>query len=382
MNVLCISIDGLHGGMIGALGNAWIQTPAMDELACRSLLFDRYRADSLQTETIFHSLWQTAEQSLSLAERFGRAGGRTMLLTDDDEVFFHAAADFEEKHRLELPTRVEPAQEVDETQFFRAMASVVQLLESADTPNPCFLWTHLRGFRGLWDFPHPYREQYRDEEDPEPYAGTAPPERTGERTVGLDPDEVQAVMEAYAGGITVLDDALAGLLDWFVDSRFAKDTVLVFLSTRGFSLGEHGRIGANELLYGENIQLPLFLCFPDGFEAGFRHNTLFTPKCLCSLLAAVADGEKFAEAKTKLQNEPETEDTLLRLDGDHGEAALLTDEWFLRRAACAATGHEAERRYELYVKPDDYWEINDVADRCPEILEKFVPLFAPPLEAP
>jgi hypothetical protein len=45
--------------------------------------------------------------------------------------------------------------------------------------------------------------------------------------------------------------------------------------------------------------------------------------------------------------------------GRHGERAFLTPAWCFRAA----------ERPELFVHPDDFWQANDVADRCPEVVE-------------
>jgi hypothetical protein len=62
--------------------------------------------------------------------------------------------------------------------------------------------------------------------------------------------------------------------------------------------------------------------------------------------------------------------------------ALPGDEAALRRDRLCAIGREAERAIrtpawhlrsgevpELFAKPDDYWEVNNVAPRCPEVVE-------------
>jgi hypothetical protein len=62
------------------------------------------------------------------------------------------------------------------------------------------------------------------------------------------------------------------------------------------------------------------------------------------------------------------------------QKVLITSSWSLRLAstenqepesAVDAPGNElATSRAELFVKPDDWFEVNNVADRCPEIVEK------------
>ena len=359
MNILCISIDGLHNGMIGAFGNAWIQTSALDTLACQAVLFDRYYTDSMRLDTVFNAFWR------HLADLTDH---QTVLLTDDDDVFHHALADFSERHRLELSKLDRPVAEVDQTQCFQAFATIIDLFENRlkSRDKPVFLWTHLQGFRGVWDCPMDYRRQYQGDEDPEPYAGVVPPEILVEPGKMIDPDDLQAVMETYAGGISAMDHALTGLLDWFKESPLAVDTLLVFLSSRGFSLGEHDRIGPNEMLYGENVQLPLFIRFPDGFEAAGRCNAIMTPGDLGDFLSAATTGNKmFEDFKKLFQDATEPRRQSLFLGETGHDRALLTDEWFLRKT---------DDRFELYVKPDDRWEVNDVADRCPETAEELLTL--------
>ena len=45
--------------------------------------------------------------------------------------------------------------------------------------------------------------------------------------------------------------------------------------------------------------------------------------------------------------------------GPDGQRALRTPGWYLRLAAAP----------ELFAKPDDRWEVNDVADRCDGIVD-------------
>jgi hypothetical protein len=54
--------------------------------------------------------------------------------------------------------------------------------------------------------------------------------------------------------------------------------------------------------------------------------------------------------------------------GAGGERSLRTNAWFLRTMG-SASGSNAPA-VELYVKPDDRWEANDVADRCPHDAEE------------
>ena len=330
-NYLCISLDGLQSGAIGAFGNTWIHTPTLDALACQSVLFDRFYASSLDLSATLTEFWQFPPDC------------HKILLTDDTDVFLHEhAGQFDEKHRLEPKRRNRPAGRIEETQLYRNMATIADLLRDR-SGKPFFFWAHFEGFRGGWDFPMSYRKRYQIDEDPDPYPGVALPNIAG---TNIDPDVRQSVLEAYSGGVSVLDEALAGLLAFLNKTGLDQNTVLVFTSTRGFSLGEHDTVGTSDDLYGENVHLPLFIRFPDGVFSGFRSQTLLQPGDIFELVH-----------RDVLPEDADEVHPFLRISGD----VIVTPDWFV---------YQKPSGTELYAKPDDYWEINDVADRCPHVLEQ------------
>jgi arylsulfatase A-like enzyme len=266
-----------------------------------------------------------------------------ILLTDDSEVFLHEHDGlFDEKHYAEPKRQNQPADRIEETQFYRTMATLANLLRRR-TDEPFLFWAHFEGFRREWDFPLSYRQRYQIDEDPDPYAEVALPEIADKN---FAPDVKQSVAEAYSGGVAVLDETLAGLLAFLKKEKLDRNTVLLLTSTRGFSLGEHGYIGGNAELYGENVHLPLLLRFPDGAFAGFRSQTLLQPADVFGLLQ-----------RNALPEEPDEVHSFLRI----GSEVIVTPDWFVYRKPAGN---------ELYVKPDDRWEVNDVADRCPHVLEQ------------
>ncbi|MDR0610350.1 MAG: sulfatase-like hydrolase/transferase [Planctomycetaceae bacterium] len=380
MNIFCLSIDGFHSGMIGAYGNSWIQTPSLDRLASQSVLFDRCYVETLDLSLLFDSLW-----------RFRQQKERTVLLTDDNDIFFHAKANnFDKRYRLKPFESQEPVSSLEETQFFTAFAAALDLFrEQKHSSKPCFLWTHLQGFRGRWDFPISYRESHRGDEDPVPYSGVEipyfkppygklAPKQPNRNVTTIDPDKIQSVMEGYSGGVAVLDHALAGLLDSLENGELGDETLFLLFSTRGFSLGEHGRIGADNYLYSENVQIPLCVRFPDGFGASVRIPALFGLSDLASFLNNVNNVNNvnnISDNKSPffdlVQEKTEIIHERLRLTG-RKDSVLVTPDWFFRKVP---EGYMSDGYIELYVKPDDRWETNNVADRCPEIVEELTLYF-------
>ncbi|MGL6196456.1 MAG: hypothetical protein ACRC2T_16705, partial [Thermoguttaceae bacterium] len=192
-SVICITVDGLHSGFIGAYGNCSIRTPVLDELASESALFDRFYTDSLELSEIF-SVFTDAEP---ISKFFLENGYRTILVTDDHEVAYHEFADgFSEHHLIDTPQLAEPVETVEQTQFFRILATAADLISASSNDSeqekPYFLWVHLRGFGGVWDFPLELRENQMDEDDPTPYSGTVAPfyDYRGKSYDEIDPDEI------------------------------------------------------------------------------------------------------------------------------------------------------------------------------------------------
>ena len=133
-------------------------------------------------------------------------------------------------------------------------------------------------------------------------------------------------------------------------------------------------------LFGETVQVPWLVQLPDAAGAGVRSQSLVEPADLwASLLDWWGIGETprspTAESVLRLVRQdgdvkgdspifagrkigPVPRDRLC-LTGSHGQRAIRTPAWYLRGGLDP----------ELYAKPDDRCEINNVASRCQEVVE-------------
>ena len=394
-NAIVLVIDGLHGGFSGAYGNSGIATPALDRFACDSLLCDQYYTNTLEISRLYREFWyglspqepesETPPDFPNLPARLLEKGYRTILLTDDPEIAYNLYADgFSEVHRIDSVTPEEPVSALEETRFFRLFATAVDLVSQSE--QPYFLWVHLKAFCGPWDFPVEYREEYREEGDPEPYSLTAVPHidyRSGEADV--DPDDLRSVEEAYIGGVTVLDESLAGFLESLQQGDFGDNTLCIFTASRGFSLGEHGLIGPGEPgdLWAENLHLPLLVRLPEQSDDQrmLRTSALLQPNDIYTTLAewfAISDVTPseddrdgaslfcfFTDEETPVRDR-------IDITGDSRVCGVMQPDWFFRVHAEQDELRESNYRVELFAKPDDRYEINEVADRCEDIVEDFL----------
>ncbi|MCL2744666.1 MAG: sulfatase-like hydrolase/transferase, partial [Planctomycetaceae bacterium] len=388
MNCIIISIDGLHRGFFGCFGNTWIQTPAADTLAAQSVLFDGYHTSTLKLSASLSSLWNYRKTPVlqTLAEQ----GIETFWLTSSEALFLNEHTDgFSKRFYINRFDADLPVDTLEQTEFYR---SVLQLIETArrqtkhwktNQDKQFFLWMHLPGFRGLWDFPSSYRNKHRHiKDDPPPYMEVHPPKFLtvdSPENIGFYlPDRIQSVVEAYSGGIAVLDDSLAMLLDAAENGDFGNNTAIILFSVRGFSIAEHGKIGITDDYYSENIGLPLFIRFPQNICAENRSSVLLTQNDLAEFFTEIHSGiDKNPPHIASLVLENAEESSLrkyIKFAGTSSQKAVITPDWFFRQVSETQLS-EQKVTFELYVKPDDYWEVNNVASRCPEIVESLVAEF-------
>ncbi len=355
-SAIVVVVDRLGAGYLGSYGNTWIETPCLNQLAVESMLYEWAISDSLTLDRVYRSYWQgqhaacnampTEPKTLPavLAER----GIHTSLMSDEATVCSTSVAScFAEV--AQLPTReFQTAASIDDTQLARSFAAAIEKLQSLSAPF--LFWFHASGMSGPWDAPLELRQQFADEEDPTPPDVVRPPAM--KLADDADPDDVLGMTHAYAGQVVVCDLCVGALLD--VVSTMREDVMLVFTSPRGFPLGEHGQVGdADEALYGESLHVPWLVRTPNANRAAQRRHNFVQPADLFAMLC------KWFGAPTQPLIEDVQRDRVCAVT-DH-EQAIRTPAWFMR---------QGEGRNDLFVKPDDRWEMNEVSDRCEDVVEE------------
>lgn len=380
MNAICVVIDRLHAGYVSCYGNTWISTPEFSRLAAESLVLDAALVDSPRLPDLVTSYWSghharhharaTVEQCLPRLLRDG--GIHAELISDEIQVVEHPwAAEFAHKTYVEQGSLATEGTEPALSQLASGLACATQWL---DQPRePFCLWLHLRGMAGPWDAPFEYRQQYADPEDPPAPDLREPPHLL--LSDDHDPDLVFGICQAYAGQVSLLDELLGSFLDAVREGPLARRTLVMVLGARGLALGEHRRIGFwDQELAGELVRFPCWLRFPDGRGGLDRCNELVQPPDLFQALASWFElGSAAPQASgIDLLGQATCAGTCTReqveIVGSPTEHALRTQAWYLRQSSGETPG-EPTQTTRLFAKPDDRWEVNDVADRCPEAAE-------------
>jgi arylsulfatase A-like enzyme len=390
MNAIVVVVDRLDVGYLGCYGNTWVATPELNRLAIESITFEQAIIDSPSLEEIYASFWTGSHafqrcHPVSEGRAFGvtalatalvKAGVSTTLISDDAVVVKHPlAAGFDE--RIDVEPKAEhaivSADDVEQTQLAGFFALAADWLARAR--GPFCLWLHTQGLAAPWDAPLEMRNQYADDGEALPPAFVDVPSYT--LAHDFDPDQRFGVCQAYAGQVSLVDHCLGGLLSALAESPFRQDTLLAVVSPRGFPLGEHGRIGpCDEALYNELVHIPWLLKIPDGRGAAARSQALVEPADLCATLCdwwgiAIPSGAGNWRSLLHLaRDEAETLRDRVCVMAPGGEQGIRTAGWYLRVPAGRADGDSFDTQHlELYAKPDDFWELNDVADRCRDVVE-------------
>jgi hypothetical protein len=329
-------------------------------------MFENAIADAVCLDAIYRSYWQglhaVAPGTASLATLPGQAaaaGVEMLLLTDSEHVAHHPlAGDFSACTNLARTDTPAPAQALDETRTGQLFAAALD--ELAGRSSPYCLWLHADAMNSAWDAPYAVRESLADDDDPPPPNMVIPPnyQLDGE----IDPDELLGLSQAYGGEVAALDRILDAFLEAITSFPAVEETMLIFTSPRGFALGEHGHVGScGDKLFGEILQVPLFVRFPDQRMASRRCASLVQPSDVCSTLYSwfglespqATWGTSLLEARNISPKR-----CAVAVAGE--ECAIRTPIWHMRSAPPEPPM--------LYAKPDDRWEVNEVANRCANVV--------------
>ncbi|MDC0934741.1 sulfatase-like hydrolase/transferase [Pirellulales bacterium] len=383
-HAICIVVDGLRAAALGAYGGCGVATPWLDRLASESIVANSMWAAGSSLSDFYDAVGSgqhgfrlasspAGEASDALYSSLAGGGVDLHAVTDDRAIAtrWENANDIKVE-LLDVPQSAS-ASTVDETSFARLFAvAAEQLLEPSAGENSRLLWIHSQGWHGPWDAPLELRQMLLDEDDPPPESWVDPPQDIEAN----DPDELLTYRTAYGAQASVLDECAGGLLAALAASPAAEQTLVILAGARGFALGEHGRLGCNaRQLFSEFLHVPLLICEPGHSEPRLRDMTAIDPSDITATLLDWFDVESRVSPVDgrNLLNPTAPADNASRLwhgcrTGD--EAALKTPAWMLRQSGVDDDGSGLE----LFVKPDDRWEANEISSRCDDIPQQLIAL--------
>ena len=364
--LLVVAVDRLPAWILPPYGATWVAMPTLTALAGRGLVFDRVLATTDDARVTLGDLLE------------GLAG--VHVVTDDP--------------RLAVPGRAEAALPPDAVQVVEAVPKAAAEAEPEATSLARLfaaaadavargmhrLVVHCTALGIAWDAPADFVAAYQDPDDPPPPPGAALPDFVA--TADTDPDVLVGLRHVYAAQLTLLDRCLATLLD----AAGAEPWTVLVVGLRGMGLGLHGRVGGGDMPpFGELIHLPAILVDAEGRMAAQRFGGLVIPADLAATVQAVVAGRPVADGP----REPWQGVSLARLLDDwsptgrdrviattRGGTAIMTAGWQAISPATPTPDPTSAPGVRLHAKPDDFFELCDVADRCPHEVEEFRSLLA------
>ena len=312
-SVLLIILDTVRARSMGLYGHERRNTPTLERLASRGVVFDR---------AIATTSWTLPSHASMFTGRFNSELGTDQLTPLDDtyrtlaeeltargfatggfiaNIFF--CSDFFGLDRgFERYVDEKPGVPMllGSAWVFRTGVPAVRKLRGnrhplvrlrADWVNREFLdWLSEIGDRPFFAFlnyfdghgpflpPKPYDRLYWPEEQPRYWLGPS--------AEVLSSDEVEQLNAAYDGSIAYLDAQLAALLEELEQAGRLQNTIVIVTSDHGESLTEHGKLGHGESVYMTEIRVPLLVLLPEGAYAGTR---IGDPVSLRNVAATVMD---------------------------------------------------------------------------------------------
>ena len=349
-NVLLITVDTLRADRLGCYGYEQARTPNIDSLAAEGVLVERAIAPTpitLPSHTTIltgleppahgvrdNGVFRAPDELETIAEQLGAEGYRTQAFVSAEVLHRRYGLDqgfdgyddvlWDQHGPQDFMLRERPAD--------RTIDQTLQWLEAgATSAAPFFLWVH------LFD-PH------------QPYAPPA--------------SEQEGAASPYDGEITFADQQLGRLFDALRKKDALDDTIVVFTSDHGESLGEHGESTHAIFIYESTVRVPLILRYPSKLPGGRRHSqpvrSADLVPTILGLVGLAAKPTQGADLSAALAGEPASEPAPQYSESLHPELSfgmaplygIRSGDWTYIRAP----------RAELYNRASDPGELENLLD--------------------
>jgi arylsulfatase A-like enzyme len=362
MNVLVLVTHGLHCHWLGPYGNEWVSTPAFDALASDAIVFDQNFAED-PSPAGFDRVSHSAFSALRAASV------RTCLVVDRKRPA-HSLPDSDQL----IVTRVHEHPSAGDA----LIVAVEQALDRLSESDGWLLWVETDRLLPPWEVdPETYQHYasavggFAEDDESEP---ADPDDAIPDPVIGpvLTDDSTvwHRLHNSFAAAVTGFDAELDVLMEVFRERGLDRSATWIVTSDHGWPLGEHGIVGPEgSRLHEELVHLPLIMRLPDRREA-LRRVPVFTQTAdleptLLELFgvtptAGMATTSLLPLATGSTPNPRAVVRSAISRAG-HVERAIRTPDW-----AFLAPVAEAGLPARLHRKPDDVWEMNDLAARHPD----------------
>lgn len=383
MQAVIVSFDSFAASSLGCYGNEWVETPNWDRLATTGIVFDHHFADTVGPSVC--AAWISGRHALAsgqgasgvLGERLKAAGVATRLIVAGETAPWQRNAGFDlvEVGLGQQGSEVSPDQ-VPFAQLVRA--GLESWNENSFQGTNRLLWLHApgpgappQGFESL------YFEDF---------------EERGFRFDTLSPADQADHPAVYAGAVSLIDHWLGELIEGVFPVSPWEPTLLIVTAACGRSwprLNSYRWNQSTPELYSLcdlKIRAPLVMKVSGAEDqkefSCHRVRRLaqtcdLTPTLLEWFGISPVDGEQQQAGRSwlgELDDRLPTRTSLWVGDETRFQAIRTLDWLFIqdqqRQPQTESQLSEHAASCALFVKPDDYWDVNDVAGQQPEIVDQ------------
>ncbi len=266
-NLLIITIDTLRPDRLSCYNTKNVETPNIDKIAQRGVLFTKAFAHTpttlpshtnilLGTTPLYHGIHDNSnfivdEEFLTLAEHLKSHGYATAAFVGA----FPLDSRFGLTQGFDVYDDNYGSKSHQEFSYVERRAEVV--IDKAldwiqERQNPWFLWVHCFDPHQRYDPPEPFKSQFRG--------------------------------RAYDGEVAYVDHALGRLFGLLQEKEHMDETLIIFTADHGEALGEHGEKTHGYFAYNATIWVPLIVYYP-GLTPGHVHQ----PVCHADIFPTVCD---------------------------------------------------------------------------------------------
>jgi len=299
-----VMLDSLNRHYLNAYGQSWVQTPNIDRLAARGLVFDNHFCCSMPCMPARRDLFTGHASFLEtpwspiqpwddcLQPELRRQSGTYSHMITDHYHYFHSGGEYyhtqfdsweflrgqegdvwrslvDEPPTLEYRGKNRRAywanramMDTERDEDYPTPQCFQQAIEFLDRNHSTDNWhLHVECFDPHEPFacPKRYHDLYDDAWD-----GGYHFDWPDYAAVSEDQAAVEHIRKSYAATLTMADVWLGKFLDKMDELNLWDDTVLVFSTDHGHLLGEHGYWAKNYMFdYKELVHIPLIICAPD-----------------------------------------------------------------------------------------------------------------------
>ncbi len=271
--VLLLQVDTLRADVLGPWGGPAGVSPRLDELAARSIVWERAFAPSSWTApttaslltglppgahgSVDHDRLTIAHGATTVAERAREAGVTTGALVANG--LLRPEAGF---------ARGFESYSVLRTANARQMNALTRRWLDLHAGWQRLLFVHYFDTHHPFNAPEPWRERFVDADQRGRDVPAIDDRRASQFFAGRElvdaADDVEFMRQRYLGDVAWFDDRLGALVDAIEASGRADSTVLVLTSDHGEEFLEHGRYGHGSQLFDETTHVPLLVWAPGG----------------------------------------------------------------------------------------------------------------------